>query len=270
MIAADGHVRDRHRRGRARDAPGALTPRARERSTRMPRPSPRARAAASARITYARGMPHDVVISAADTTASPPPPTSPAPARSCCSSSATTTSAAPPCRPQAFEGVDARLSRYSYLVSLLPAAHHRRPRARRPARASPLLVVHARPGRPLARPARRPRGRRRGIRRRLRARRRRGRRRRLGRRSTPRPRVLAERLFPTLTEPLPTRAEARELVGDDRVWADFVERPLGERHRRALRERPRARRRRDRRPHRHLHRPRRPRRSTPTAASSTT
>ena len=82
---------------------------------------------------------------------------------------------------QAFEGVDARLSRYSYLVSLLPAAHHRRPRARRAARASPLLVVHARPGRPLARPAHRPRGGRRGIRRRLRARRRRGRRRRLGR-----------------------------------------------------------------------------------------
>jgi phytoene dehydrogenase-like protein len=40
--------------------------------------------------------------------------------------------------------------------------------------------------------------------------------------------VLAERLFPTLTEPLPTRAEARDLVGDERLWADFVERPLGE------------------------------------------
>ena len=40
--------------------------------------------------------------------------------------------------------------------------------------------------------------------------------------------MLAERLFPTLTEPLPTRAEARDLVGDDRLWADFVERPLGE------------------------------------------
>ncbi|HEU0182202.1 MAG TPA: NAD(P)/FAD-dependent oxidoreductase [Agromyces mariniharenae] len=39
--------------------------------------------------------------------------------------------------------------------------------------------------------------------------------------------ALAERLFPTLTEPLPTRTEARELVGDDRAWADFVERPLG-------------------------------------------
>lgn len=40
--------------------------------------------------------------------------------------------------------------------------------------------------------------------------------------------LLAERLFPTLTEPLLTRSEARGLVGDDRVWNDFVERPLGE------------------------------------------
>ncbi|MDQ0577565.1 phytoene dehydrogenase-like protein [Agromyces albus] len=39
---------------------------------------------------------------------------------------------------------------------------------------------------------------------------------------------VAERLFPTLTEPLPTRAEARALIGDDRVWREFVERPLGE------------------------------------------
>lgn len=39
--------------------------------------------------------------------------------------------------------------------------------------------------------------------------------------------LLAERLFPTLTEPLLTRAEARELVGDERLWADFIERPLG-------------------------------------------
>ncbi|MFF2388795.1 phytoene desaturase family protein [Agromyces sp. NPDC058104] len=39
---------------------------------------------------------------------------------------------------------------------------------------------------------------------------------------------LAERLFPTLTEPLPTRAEARALIGDDEAWNAFVERPLGE------------------------------------------
>ncbi|SFR68365.1 Phytoene dehydrogenase-related protein [Agromyces sp. CF514] len=37
---------------------------------------------------------------------------------------------------------------------------------------------------------------------------------------------LAERLFPTLTEPLPTRDEARALVGDDRIWSEFVEQPL--------------------------------------------
>ncbi|WP_139415501.1 phytoene desaturase family protein [Agromyces laixinhei] len=40
--------------------------------------------------------------------------------------------------------------------------------------------------------------------------------------------LLAERLFPTLTEPLPTRDEARALIDDDRVWRAFVERPLGE------------------------------------------
>lgn len=38
---------------------------------------------------------------------------------------------------------------------------------------------------------------------------------------------VAEALFPTLTEPLPTRAEARALVGDDRIWNEFVEQPLG-------------------------------------------
>jgi phytoene dehydrogenase-like protein len=39
---------------------------------------------------------------------------------------------------------------------------------------------------------------------------------------------LARALFPTLTEPLPTRAEAQALVGDRRLWQDFVDRPLGE------------------------------------------
>ncbi|MGR0219003.1 phytoene desaturase family protein [Agromyces sp. ZXT2-6] len=38
---------------------------------------------------------------------------------------------------------------------------------------------------------------------------------------------VAEALFPTLTEPLPTRDEARALVGDDRAWREFVEQPLG-------------------------------------------
>ena len=39
---------------------------------------------------------------------------------------------------------------------------------------------------------------------------------------------LAERLFPTLTEPLPTRAEARALVGDDAIWQEFFDQPLGQ------------------------------------------
>ncbi|WP_341684467.1 NAD(P)/FAD-dependent oxidoreductase [Nocardia farcinica] len=39
---------------------------------------------------------------------------------------------------------------------------------------------------------------------------------------------LAHRVFPTLTEPLPTRAELRARVDDDRTWAAVFERPLGE------------------------------------------
>ena len=39
---------------------------------------------------------------------------------------------------------------------------------------------------------------------------------------------MARAIFPTLTEPLPTREEARRMVGDDEVWTAFVERPLGQ------------------------------------------
>ncbi|KAB8163000.1 FAD-dependent oxidoreductase [Streptomyces sp. 3MP-14] len=39
---------------------------------------------------------------------------------------------------------------------------------------------------------------------------------------------LAGRVFPTLTEPLPSRAELRARVGDDAVWSAVFERPLGE------------------------------------------
>jgi phytoene dehydrogenase-like protein len=39
---------------------------------------------------------------------------------------------------------------------------------------------------------------------------------------------VAEKVFPTLTEPLPSEAELRERVGDDDVWSMFFERPLGE------------------------------------------
>lgn len=38
---------------------------------------------------------------------------------------------------------------------------------------------------------------------------------------------LAERVFPTFTEPLPTRDEMRALIGDE-AWTALVERPLGE------------------------------------------
>ncbi|WP_207930450.1 phytoene desaturase family protein [Streptomyces hainanensis] len=39
---------------------------------------------------------------------------------------------------------------------------------------------------------------------------------------------LAVRVFPTLTEPLPRRSELRRLVGDDAAWRAVFERPLGE------------------------------------------
>ncbi len=40
---------------------------------------------------------------------------------------------------------------------------------------------------------------------------------------------LARAVFPTLTGPLPTRAELRERMGVDGLWTALVERPLGER-----------------------------------------
>lgn len=127
---------------------------------------------------------------------------------------------------QAFEGVDARLSRYSYLVSLLPRRIvddlgldirlvRRRfssytPDPRDPGRG---LLVDVEADAAAARDAFA----------------------RVGAADdadawnafyadTAR---VAEALFPTLTEPLPTRDEARVLVGDDRVWTEFVEQPLG-------------------------------------------
>ena len=38
---------------------------------------------------------------------------------------------------------------------------------------------------------------------------------------------LAAAVFPSLLEPLPTRAALREAVGDDRIWDDFIENPIG-------------------------------------------
>lgn len=39
---------------------------------------------------------------------------------------------------------------------------------------------------------------------------------------------VAERVFPTLTEPLPTRRELRARIGDDDAWRALFEQPLGE------------------------------------------
>ena len=39
---------------------------------------------------------------------------------------------------------------------------------------------------------------------------------------------VAERVFPTLTQPLPTRGELRARIGDDTAWRALFERPLGE------------------------------------------
>ncbi|WP_158867629.1 phytoene desaturase family protein [Leifsonia sp. AG29] len=40
--------------------------------------------------------------------------------------------------------------------------------------------------------------------------------------------AVARALWPTVTEPLLTRSEARALVGDDELWEALVERPIGE------------------------------------------
>jgi phytoene dehydrogenase-like protein len=39
---------------------------------------------------------------------------------------------------------------------------------------------------------------------------------------------VAEALWPTVTEPLPTRSEAKALLGDDKLWDAIFERPIGE------------------------------------------
>lgn len=39
---------------------------------------------------------------------------------------------------------------------------------------------------------------------------------------------LGRALFPTVCEPLPTRSEARRMLGDDELWKEFMENPLGQ------------------------------------------
>ena len=123
-----------------------------------------------------------------------------------------------------FPGVDARLSRYSYLVSLLPAKvvrdlglelelRRRRISSYTPVGDGGVLVDGGDAGRTRASIAALtgdPAGhdawqRFYGA---------------IGR--------LAGRLFPTLTEPLRTRAELRAVAGDDATWTALCERPLGE------------------------------------------
>ena len=122
---------------------------------------------------------------------------------------------------QAFDGVDARLSRYSYLVSLLPGRIIRDLNldirlARR--RYSSYTPDPARPGAGLLID---------------------------NADATATASALgpdadawqsfysgtaraASALFPTVTEPLMTRAEARAALGDDTLWEWLVERPIGE------------------------------------------
>ncbi|SFC90520.1 phytoene desaturase family protein [Streptomyces aidingensis] len=128
---------------------------------------------------------------------------------------------------QAFPGVPARLSRYSYLVSLLPQKIVRdlalrvtlRKRqvssytpALRHGRATGLLVGGgtARTREAFARLT--------GSDREFDA----------WQRFHAMTGAVAARVFPSLTEPLPTRAELRRRIGDENAWQALFERPLGE------------------------------------------
>ncbi|MEU6018908.1 NAD(P)/FAD-dependent oxidoreductase [Streptomyces sp. NPDC047515] len=135
---------------------------------------------------------------------------------------ATTGGAAVSTRP--FDGVDARLSRYSYLVSLLPrkivrdlgldfAVRKRTVSSYTPTvragRATGLLVGgdHTRDSFAALT----------GSDREYEA----------WRRFYGMTRRVAERAFPTLTEPLPTRDALRERIGDERAWRTLFEEPIG-------------------------------------------
>ncbi|MCX4096414.1 phytoene desaturase family protein [Nocardia sp. alder85J] len=123
-----------------------------------------------------------------------------------------------------FPGIDARLSRYSYLVSLLPdrivrdlglnfATRRRRISSYTPVGAGGLLVDTGDPDRT-----------------------RDGFRRLTGsdaeydawQRFYGATARLAQRVFPTLTQPLPSRADLYRLVDDPAMWEAVFERPLGE------------------------------------------
>ncbi|PWI43265.1 NAD(P)/FAD-dependent oxidoreductase [Streptomyces sp. ICBB 8177] len=126
---------------------------------------------------------------------------------------------------RAFTGVDARLSRYSYLVSLLPrkivddlglrfAVRRRRISSYTPARSGPGLLVDT------ADPARAREGfaRLTGSDREFEA----------WQRFYAMTGRVARAVFPTLTEPLPTRSELAARIGEPAAWEALFERPLGE------------------------------------------
>ncbi|MFE0463193.1 phytoene desaturase family protein [Kitasatospora sp. NPDC058965] len=129
---------------------------------------------------------------------------------------------------EAFAGVDVRLSRYSYLVSLLPRkvvrelglrVELRRRRiasytpAVRDGRPTGLLVDAGDEGR---------------TRESFRALTGSDREWQAWRRFYGTTADVARRVFPTLTQPLPARDELRRLVGDAAAWSALFERPLGE------------------------------------------
>ncbi|MFC3572145.1 NAD(P)/FAD-dependent oxidoreductase [Streptomyces yaanensis] len=125
-----------------------------------------------------------------------------------------------------FAGVDARLSRYSYLVSLLPRKIVRdleldfRVRARTVSSYTPV----ERDGRPTGllvgggeRRTREAFARLTGSEREYEA----------WRRFYGMTGRVAERVFPTLTEPLPTRDELRRRIDDEEAWRELFEEPIG-------------------------------------------
>lgn len=129
---------------------------------------------------------------------------------------------------QAFAGLPARLSRYSYLVSLLPwkivdelglrfTVRQRRISSYTPTvregRPTGLLVDQADPARTAA-SFREITGSEREF--------------KAWQEFYGMTRQVAERVFPSLTEPLPSRAELRRRVADPAAWTALFERPLGE------------------------------------------
>ncbi|GLK22865.1 phytoene desaturase family protein [Microbacterium thalassium] len=130
-------------------------------------------------------------------------------------------------------GVDARLSRYSYLVSLLPRTiiddlgldirlRRRRYSSFTPDPADPArgILVDTQDAAATAASFQRTTGDRHEA----------------DRFATFYDRVgpVAKLLFPTVTAPLARRSDVRRALGDDALWADLVERPLGEMVRGAL------------------------------------